>query len=320
MALLVGIKILSVCLLDVLAGDPRWLPHPVRLMGYGINQFERTILRLELSPFSKKGAGTVLALGLPLVCFFVAQGCLDLATHFHHYLGAIVWVVIGYTTLAARDLYDHAMRVFVALCDKRIETARSAVSHLVGRETKHLQEPDIVRATVESVAENASDGVIAPLCFLFLGGPPLAMAYKAINTLDSMVGYRNERYQELGWASARLDDLVNWVPARISALALCGAASLMRGRGMVAWRIGWRDGRNHPSPNSGWPEAVMAGALGVQLGGKNRYGAVSEERPRMGDPVQPLQGAHIPLALQLMGVASLLVMVVGLIGTMWAGI
>jgi adenosylcobinamide-phosphate synthase len=179
----------------------------------------------------------------------------------------------------------------------------------VGRDTNHLSEPEVVRATAETIAESASDGIIAPLVYLVVGGPPLALAYKAINTLDSMIGHRDNRYRDLGWASARLDDAVNWLPARLTAVFLVLAAGIYTGTMRQAWRIMRRDGDKHPSPNSGWPEAAMAGALGVQFGGTNFYGGDRSERARLGDPLMPLSPCHITAALRLMAVASLMAVI-----------
>ncbi|MDR4495593.1 MAG: adenosylcobinamide-phosphate synthase CbiB [Nitrospirales bacterium] len=305
------------CFLDVLFGDPRWFPHPVRMMGMGIVRYEAFMLAQLRSPWEKRMAGAVLALGLPVGCFALIHGFLEWMTHLNEMLGVVAWVLVGYTTIAARDLWDHAMRVHAALCAGTLLQAREAVQQLVGRDTAHLQESEIVRATVESLAENTSDGVIAPLLYLALGGPALAMAYKAVNTLDSMVGYRNERYRDFGWASARLDDVVNWIPARLTALALCGAASLRCGRGQAAWAVCRRDARNHPSPNSGWPEAAMAGALGVRLGGEAFYNGRVEARPFIGNAGQIHACAHIPLALHLMAWAAGLSMVLLAGGLGW---
>ena len=314
---LVWLKFLAVCLLDVLLGDPRWLPHPVRVMGVAIVRYEAFMFAHLRSLWEKRMAGVVLALGLPLGCFALTHGFLEWMKHLHELLGVVTWVLLGYTTIAARDLWDHAMRVHAALCAGTLVQAREAVQQLVGRDTARLQESEIVRATVESLAENTSDGIIAPLFYLALGGPALAMAYKAVNTLDSMVGYRNERYRDFGWASARLDDVVNWIPARLTALALCGAASLRWGRGQAAWAVCWRDARNHPSPNSGWPEAAMAGALDVRLGGEAFYGGWVEARPLIGNAGQSHACAHIPWALHLMALATGLSMVLLAGGLGW---
>jgi adenosylcobinamide-phosphate synthase len=189
-----------------------------------------------------------------------------------------------------------------------LETARTQLARIVSRETTDLPETEIVRGTVESVAENSSDGVIAPLFYLALGGVPLALTYKAVNTLDSMLGYRTGRYEYLGKAAARLDDLANVIPARMTAAALIGAAWSLGSRynARNAWRITWRDGHKHASPNSGYPEAAVAGALGVQLGGPSRYCGELVEKPTLGDALQPLHPEHIARSLRLLDRASVL--------------
>jgi len=308
-----GLKFLAVCMLDVVLGDPRWLPHPVRLMGIVIHGCERLIFAWCRNPLTKTVAGMVLALGLPCGCYVLVQEIIWYMDYLNETLGIVTWIVLGYTTLAARDLWDHAMCVYQAMTKHGLHAARLAVSRIVGRDTAHLSEPDLVRATIESVSENTSDGIVAPLFYLVLGGPPLAMAYKAVNTLDSMIGYRNTRYRDFGWASARLDDLMNWIPARLTAVGISLAAGLRLGRGQTSWRICWRDARKHSSPNSGWPEAAMAGALSVQLGGVNEYGGLVEERIKLGDPGDFLTPSLIPIALQVMGLASLFLMMVFLI-------
>ena len=301
-----GYKFLIVCLLDVVLGDPRWLPHPVRVMGVVIQHYEQLIFELCQGPFTKKVAGVVLALGLPLGCYVIVREMIRYMDSLHEVLGILAWIVLGYTTLAARDLWNHAMRVYLSMIEQGLPAARLAVSHMVGRDTAHLSEAEIVRATVESVAENTSDGIIAPLFYLALGGPPLAMAYKAVNTLDSMVGYRNDRYESFGWASARLDDLVNWIPARLTAMGFSLAAAVRWRRGRASWDICRRDARKHRSPNSGWPEAAMAGALSIQLGGPNEYGGLVAHRVTLGDSGRPLTSSLIPRALKLMVLTSLL--------------
>jgi adenosylcobinamide-phosphate synthase len=301
-----GYKFLAVVLLDVVLGDPRWFPHPVRLMGAVIVRCEERIFLFCQSPITKRLAGVVLALGLPCGCYFIVWELIRLMDSLSETLGLITWIVLGYTTLAARDLWDHATHVYRAMTEQGFPAARLALSQIVGRDTANLSESDIVRATIESVSENTSDGIVAPLFYLALGGPSLAMAYKAVNTLDSMIGYRNARYQDLGWASARLDDLVNWIPARLTAVGISLAAAVRSGQGGSVWRICWRDAGKHLSPNSGWPEAAMAGALGIQLGGVNEYGGRVEERATLGDFGSSLTSSFIPLALQLMVFASFL--------------
>ncbi|HLO25804.1 MAG TPA: adenosylcobinamide-phosphate synthase CbiB, partial [Geobacteraceae bacterium] len=195
-----------------------------------------------------------------------------------------------------------------ALARGDIGEARRNLSYIVGRDSANLDEPEIWRATVETVAENSSDGVIAPLFYLMLGGPPLALAYKAINTLDSMVGYKNEQYLQFGWASARCDDLANWLPARLTGLLMVLAAPLAGLSMTRAWWMMARDGHNHASPNSGIPEAAAAGALGVQLGGTNRYFGKPVAKPTIGDALKPLSREAYRGAVRLMyGAEGLLV-------------
>jgi adenosylcobinamide-phosphate synthase len=294
------------CLLDALLGDPRWFPHPVRLMGRTIALFDRGIRRVAHGPAAERTAGIALALGVPSLAYAAGWLAIEWAGRIHASWRAALVVMLAWTMLAARDLVDHATDVSRALEGGDLDRARHAVARVVGRDTAHLSEPEIVRATVETIAESTSDGVIAPLFYLAVGGPPLALAYKAVNTLDSMVGHRDEPYRYLGWAPARLDDVANWVPARLSALLLVAAAGLSARRAGQAWRVLRRDGHKHPSPNSGRPEAAMAGALGVQVGGVNVYGGVPSERPRLGDAVTPLAPRHITEALSLMALASVL--------------
>jgi len=288
------------CAVDGFMGDPRWLPHPVRLMGRAIDWYEARARAVVYGPVGEYAAGLVLAAGLPALTYVTAWYAIELGRGVHHLAGVLIVVVLGATTLAARDLVDHARDVLRPLQAGAVDEARRAVSKIVGRDTAHMSESEVVRATVESIAESASDGVVAPLLYLAVGGPPLALAYKAINTLDSMVGHRDPRHQHFGWASARLDDAANWIPARLTAGLLVIAAALSMGTAPSAWRILWRDGHKHPSPNSGRPEAAMAGALGVRLGGTAWYEGTRVERPFLGDGASMLKPAHISSALGLL--------------------
>ena len=219
------------------------------------------------------------------------------------WLAPLVIVLLAWTTIAARDLLDHIVSVQRALQSDSLTEARAAVAKIVGRDTEKMTESDIIRAAVETIAESTADGIIAPLIYLTLGGAPMALAYKAISTLDSMIGHLDDRYRWFGWASARLDDLANFLPSRITACLLvlsAGIASRSWSAMQHTWQILLRDGGRHPSPNSGHPEAAIAGALGVQLGGINYYGGLPIERPYLGDPNQPLTRAHIGRALTLM--------------------
>jgi len=301
--------LLLACALDASLGDPRWFPHPVRLMGWGIDRYETALRRFVHGPTGLRIAGLALALGLPICAYVVGWGLIRLAESAHPLLGPGMEIILAYTTLAARDLADHAGSVRRALQAGSLEGAREAVSHIVGRDTEALSEPEVVRATVETIAESTADGVIAPLLYLAIGGAPLALAFKAISTLDSMVGHRDARHREFGWASARLDDVANWVPARLTAGLLIVAGGLVGFRADLvvrAWAVLIRDAGKHESPNSGWPEAAMAGVLHVQLGGRNVYDGIVMERPCLGAPGQALQTDHIRQALVLMATASIL--------------
>lgn len=306
------------CALDGAIGDPPSLPHPVRLMGRVIAWFEGRVRPVCLTPRQLRWAGLLLAVGLPLVSYATGWLLIGLATNIHDWVGRGVGILLAFTTLAWRDLVDHVGAVSHALEEDRLPQARQAVALIVGRDTETLSELDVVRATVETIAESASDGVIAPLFYLMLGGAPLALAYKAINTLDSMVGHRDERYRDFGWASARLDDAANWIPARVTACLIVLTAGLVAGIGSLrqSWRILLRDGHRHPSPNSGRPEAAMAGALGVQLGGVNRYDGVAVERPHLGDMLEALTSHHIVRARTIM-TAAYLFAIAGAVTLLW---
>jgi adenosylcobinamide-phosphate synthase len=297
--------VLAAVLLDLLLGDPRWLPHPVVFIGKLITALEKPLrraLRDELT-------GGLLLLALTVgITAGTAWLTLKAAYLLHPAAGAALSALLAWTCLAARSLHRESNRVAEALRAGDPEGARRSLSYIVGRDTADLDEPEIWRATVETVAENSSDGVIAPLFYLMLGGPALALAYKAVNTLDSMVGYKNATYLRFGRASARCDDLSNWLPARLTGLLMVAAAPLAGLSPKGAWCIMARDGRNHASPNSGIPEAAAAGALGVQLGGTNYYFGKPVVKPTIGDPLQPFSRAAYRGAVRLMyGAEALLV-------------
>ncbi len=295
---------------DLLLGDPRWFPHPVVLIGRGISLGEEILRRLVESKTAELLAGATLAVVIPVSAFVAVDFIIRLTSNLHQWAGWFAAVFFGYTTIAAKSLYQEPLKVASMLDAKNLDGARKELSCLVGRDTGNLDEKEITRALVETVAENTSDGVIAPLFYLAIGGPPLAMAYKAINTLDSMVGYKNEKYLYFGRASARLDDIVNYLPARLSALLLIMAAFILRKDWEKALKITLRDRKNHQSPNSGHPEAAVAGALGRRLGGLSYYGGVLSNKPFIGDDAGEFQVRDVREAGRLMLTASALMVLI----------
>lgn len=302
-------QILLAILLDLLLGDPRWLPHPVQGIGWLAQRLETPLRRLIANP---KLAGIIAVLLVVGSTVLVGFGLLRAAALLHPLAGDLVTILLLYTCFATRSLHDHALAVYRPLVAGDLTEARQRVGWLVGRDTDQLDEGEVTRAAVESVAENTVDGCTAPLLFACVGGPLGALAYKAISTLDSTFGYKDERYLQFGWASARLDDLTNLLPARLTALLIVPATLLLRLDAGTAWRIFKRDRHNHPSPNGGQIESAVAGALGVRLGGVNSYFGQPSSRPFMGDPLQPLAARHILQAVQLMWLVYGLTAVIGL--------
>lgn len=293
-------------LLDLIIGDPPRWPHPVRWMGHLITVTQRVVRRYCRSDRALRIGGGLMWLAVVGLTWGVSWGVLTLAESIHPWLGWVIEVWMIFTLLAGRCLATSARDVERPLREGDLAQSREKLSWIVGRDTSQLQPEQINRAVVETVAENTVDGIIAPLFFLLIGGVPLAMAYKAVNTLDSMVGYKHEKYRAIGMVSARLDDVANLIPARLSWLLLSMAAFLCRNDGPGAVRIGWRDRYNHSSPNCGWPEASVAGALGIRLGGPNNYFGQRVEKPWIGDDVRDISVDDIPRTIRLMWVASTL--------------
>jgi adenosylcobinamide-phosphate synthase len=295
---------LGACLLDVICGDPRRFPHPVKGIGRLIQWGEQWLLAAWTNrPLAAQAIGVAVAIGLSAASYGIVWSAVRMADLMLMPAGRIVEMLFAFWALAARDLADHAWRVRDALCAGQVEEARTAVGLIVGRDTALLQEPEIVRATVETVAESSCDGIVAPIFFLAIGGAPLAWAYKTVNTLDSMIGHREPPYRDIGWASARLDDIMNWIPARLTAVLIVIAGGIRFAswqRLHDAWRTMIQDGGKHPSPNSGRPEAAMAGVLGVQLGGTNWYDGRPESRETIGSAGLPLTAGRITEAVRLM--------------------
>ena len=293
--------------LDLLIGDPRWLYHPVCVIGNLIAVLEKAIRKVF--PKSNKGelaGGCVMVL---LVCLF-SGGVPFLVLHYlYRFLPAAGFVLETfwcYQLLATRSLKDESMKVYDRLKNGTLDEARHAVSMIVGRDTKELTETGVTKAAVETVAENASDGVIAPMLYMAVGGVPLMFLYKGINTMDSMLGYKNDRYLYFGRAAAKLDDVANYIPARISGWLMV-AGTVFTGMDTTnAARIYRRDRRNHASPNSAQTEAAMAGALDVQLAGNAYYFGKLYEKPTIGDPIRPVEPEDIRKANHLMYAASVL--------------
>ncbi len=296
-------QIICALALDFIAGDPRWFPHPVKWIGRFACALETPLKKLFLNHYL---SGVTAVLMVLMAVTFCAYGLIFIAGLIHPLVADIVSIVLLYTTFAAKDLSKHSLDVYRELKAGNLPEARKKVSLLVGRDTEQLDEANVIRATVESVAENTVDGVTAPLFFAVLAGPLGAILYKAINTLDSTFGYKNERYREFGWASARLDDLANFIPARLTALVIPVAATLMGLKPLNSVRILIRDRRRHPSPNSGFAEAAFAGALGVQLGGLNYYFGQPSQRPTMGNPIKEMTRNDILKVNGLMLVTLLL--------------
>ncbi|WP_447045610.1 adenosylcobinamide-phosphate synthase CbiB [Vreelandella sp. H-I2] len=312
-ATLGGMTLIALAIaIDLIVGDPRALPHPVVIMGRFISSFERLWNRGTAQ--QRRWSGALLALIVVVGVWAISWLLLSALMQLHPGLALIAELWLLSTTLAIKGLGDAARAVVKPLTMGDLTSARQTLGMIVGRDTHSLNEAEITRGTVETVAENTVDGITAPLFFALIGGAPLALAYKAVNTLDSMVGYQNQRYADFGFASAKLDDVANWLPARLTALCLWLAGMLMSVLGIL--RLRWqgalhdtcRDAPRHPSPNAGWPEAMVARLLGVQLGGTNFYQGVASHRATLGEPLEILGVAHINATIRLMHGAWMLFM------------
>jgi adenosylcobinamide-phosphate synthase len=312
-------------LFDLLIGDPRWIPHPVIIIGRGISEAEFLLRRL-FRPSNERLAGVILTAVIVLFTAFLAlvlsKLLLSVSHGFPMVVASLLFIYLSSTTLALRSLITAARQVLKALDHDDIPTARTRLAMVVGRDTQSLSEESIIKATIETVAENLSDGFVAPLFYLSLGGLPLALAYKAVNTLDSMVGYKNEKYLRLGWASARLDDVANYIPARLTGAAIVAAAFLScLPRGLLfslgtakrSLAIMRRDGKNHTSPNSGVSEAAMAGALDIRLGGPSVYGGIVVNKPYIGEEKHSDYRSAASRGITITVVAACLVVALALI-------
>jgi adenosylcobinamide-phosphate synthase len=289
--------------LDMLLGDPRRVPHPVRWMGRAIAAAEPWFRRVPVDPVL---AGGLFTASLVAGAWAAAALAIDAFHEARPHLGTAAEIILLYFCLSARSLCEAAMTIFKLLHQGRTDEARSQVALIVGRDVDRYQADDIARASVETVAENFVDGVLSPLLFAALGGAPLAVAFKMASTLDSMVGYKTERYIDFGRVSARLDDIFNFIPARLSVPLIALAAQALSRTGGRAFKTAWSEGRNHTSPNAGRPEAAFAGALGVKLNGPNTYGGILVKKPFIGVRFREVQVDDIKKACDLMMLASVL--------------
>ena len=301
-------------LLDLWLADPAWMPHPVVIMGKCITGLEKFLrARFPATPAGERAAGRVLAVVLPVgTLFFTAAVCL-VANHLHPLLGLAVQTVWCWQALAVKGLAVESRRVYGCLAAEDLPGARKAVARIVGRDTQNLTEEGVTKAAIETVAENFSDGVVAPLVYMLIGGAPLALCYKAINTMDSMVGYKNQRYLHFGRAAARLDDAANFLPSRLAALFWILAAALTGQDGKNAWRIWRRDRQNHASPNSAQTESACAGALDVQLAGPAYYFGEYYDKPTIGDARRAVEPQDILRANRMLFAGAFAALLVGLL-------
>ena len=303
-------------LLDQLAGDPEWFPHPVRFIGMAISRGEAALRRPNQTGTAELISGAVLTLAVVGSAYWLTTATIRRTRRCSNSLGDATELLLGWTCLAARNLEQEATAVTHALERNDLPLARTRLARIVGRDTGNLNAQEISRAVIETVAESASDGIIAPLFYMALGGVPLAMAYKAINTLDSMIGHADTRYFHFGKAAARLDDAANFLPSRITALAIVAASQLTsQADPQAAWHTWQRDGDNHKSPNAGQPESAMAGALHVSLGGGNTYAGEFIPAQPMGPQFPPPEPARAAQAIRLLSGASLLGVALGVLLT-----
>ncbi len=305
-----GIELMLAYSLDLVFGDPLWLPHPVRAIGRAITALENHLRRTSL-PLRLAGmilVVVIVPLTYAVVCLLI-QGAFGIDRR----LGWGMNVFLVYMAISVRSLAEAANRIYLALSSADIEGAREYLAQIVSRETAALDEGNIVRGAVESVAENTVDGIISPLFYAVIGGAPLVWAYKAINTLDSMIGHKNAKYLHFGWFAARLDDVANLLPARLSAVVIPAASLLVAKNPVRSLRTAFIDGHKSESPNAGFPEAAFAGALGLQLGGSNTYDGKRTERPLIGRPLRPRSKEDIKQAIHLMYASSLLALIGGMI-------
>ena len=301
------IAIVAGFILDLIFGDPHSLPHPICLIGNFISFLERNLRKIF--GFSNNGllfGGGVLVLIVISTCFVLPYALLYLAGMVNPWLAFALETLMFYQIFATKCLRDESMKVYYALQKGDLDEARLMLSWIVGRDTKNLSEAEVTKGAVETIAENTADGIIAPMFYMFLGGAPLAFLYKGINTMDSMVGYKNEKYLYFGRCAAKLDDVANFIPARITGLLMIGAAYFLNLDVQGAWKTFWRDRYNHLSPNSAMTESVAAGALNIQLGGGHFYFGKWVHKDTIGDDIRPVKAEDIVATNNLLYMTAVL--------------
>ncbi|NTW05114.1 MAG: cobalamin biosynthesis protein CobD [Peptococcaceae bacterium] len=298
-------------IIDIAVGDPPKIPHPVVIIGK-IIVFLETHLYYSGRIAGIAGGALLTAIVISGV-FLITKGIILLSNNIHPLLSYVIQLWLLSTTFASKSLAMAAKAVYEPLKNGKIEDAKVMVANIVGRDTCDMENQEIIRATVETVAENTIDGIVAPIFYAFIGGVPLAMAYKAINTLDSMIGYKNEKYLYFGRVSARLDDLANYLPARLGGLMMLISVFIFGKDIAGAIKTMLRDSNKHPSPNSGIPEAIVAGALGIRLGGVNSYDGIKSFRSYLGENINPLISEHINQTVSIMYLTSFLTLLTGII-------
>lgn len=303
--------------LDLVAGDPEWLPHPVRAIGMAITAGERCLRNANDDEPGETVKGALLTGTIVAGSWAVARVALRNSDKLPRPWAGFVEAMLAWTTLATRNLLGEAKAVLDALDAGDLDHARRRLSRIVGRDTQSLGEEEIARAIIETLAESACDGIVAPLTWLAIGGVPAAFAYKAANTLDSMIGHPEPPYRNFGHAAARLDDVANLAPARLTALCIVAAAFLAGYDAQSGWRVWLRDGGKHASPNAGQSEAAMAGALGVRLGGFNTYGGKPSRSPLLGAEGRPAGPADARRAMRIVAATSALAFGAALICSLW---
>lgn len=286
--------------LDLVFGDPYWMPHPIRFIGKAISKLEGLLRGYFNRDRKARLGGFILAVVIITGTYFIASAILSIAKMYNPYLSKTLQTFMIFQILATKSLAKESQKVYYPLKENNLSQARKFVSYIVGRDTEDLQKDGITRATVETIAENISDGIIAPLFYIFIGGAPLGMAYKAVNTLDSMVGYKNDKYRDFGWASAKIDDIVNFIPARLTAILIILSTIFLGYNTKNSLNILIRDRKNHSSPNAGYPEAAVAGALNIQLGGTSTYFGKPVYKPTIGEKIRDIEVKDIDRTIRIM--------------------